>query len=191
MVRDLRDHISERKLIAITGHTNGIGAEIHSSLGTDSLGFSLSNGYDITERSSRKKIINAVRDCDVFINNAAAGYGQVDLLIELFHEWKDSPRLIVNVGSRIAEVMLGESHIHLLQYSAQKKALKSTVNEIQGYTCKVDYVWFAYVGTPKILAKYPHFTEADYISISAAADMIMQPVVDYLSLKGSSLLPAS
>jgi hypothetical protein len=178
-------------LIAVTGHTNGIGAEIHRRLGFNSLGFSLSNGYDITERSSRKKIIDAVIDCDVFINNAAAGYGQVDLLIELFHEWKDSPKLIVNVGSRIAEIMLGESHIHLLQYSAQKKALKSTVSEIQGYTCKIDYVWFAYVGTAKILAKYPHFTAADYISVSEAADIIMQPVQDYLSLRGSDFLPAS
>ena len=178
-------------MIAITGHTGGIGQEIYSRFNPDTLGFSLSNGYDITDRTSRKKIINAARDCDVFINNAAAGYGQVDLLIELFTEWKDNSKLIINVGSRIAEVMLGESHLHLLQYSAQKKALKTTVAEIQGYACKVDYVWFAYVGTKKILEKYPHFTESDYISISAAADSIMQPVRDYLSLRGSVVEPAS
>ena len=178
-------------MIAITGHTNGIGPAIYSRLDGNSLGFSLSNGYDITDRASRKKIIKSVRDCDVFINNACAGYGQVDLLIELFNEWRDSDKLIVNVGSRIAEVMLDKSHLHLLQYSAQKKALKNTVAEIQGYCCKVDYVWFAYVGTPKILAKYPHFTENDYISVSAAADIIMQPVWDYLSLRGSLLAPAS
>jgi len=177
-------------VIAITGHTGSIGQEIYSRFNPDNLGFSLSNGYDITERASRKKIINAARACDVFINNAAAGYGQVDLLIELFTEWKDCSKLIVNVGSRIAEVMLGESHLHLLQYSAQKKALKSTVNEIQGYNCKVEYVWFAYVGTDKILAKYPHFTEADYISVAAAADLIIQPVLDYRSRNGLAVSPA-
>ena len=178
-------------MIAITGHTNGIGAEIYSRFGPNSLGFSLSNGYDITVQSSRKKIIDAMRDCDVFINNAAAGYGQVDLLIELFHEWKDSQKLIVNVGSRIAEITLPRHRLHLLHHSAQKKALKTTVAEIQGYTCNVEYVWFAYVGTPKILAKYPYFTEADYIPISAAADIIMQPVQDYLSLKVSGLVTVS
>jgi len=132
-----------------------------------------------------------VSDCDVFINNAQAGYGQVDLLIELFQEWKDSQKLIVNVGSRIAEVMLGEPHLHLLHYSAQKKALKTTVAEIQGYNCKIDYVWFGYVGTARILAKYPHFTAADYITVSAAADIVMQPVHGYLKRNGSGLLPAS
>jgi hypothetical protein len=178
-------------MIAITGHTNGIGAEIHSRIGSQCLGFSRSNGYNITTSASRRRIIDRVQHCDIFINNAHAAYGQVDLLIELFQSWKDQPRLIVNVGSRVAEVNLHSHRLHLLQYSAQKKALKNTVAEIQGYCCKVDYVWFAYVGTTKILAKYPHFTENDYISVSAAADIIMQPVVDYLSLKGSGLVPAS
>lgn len=170
-------------MIGLTGHTDGIGAEIYQQWKGQCIGFSRSTGHDITQRSSRNKIISAVRDCSVFINNACAGYGQVDLLIELFTEWKYEDRLIVNVGSRIAEVMLDESRLHLLEYSAQKKALKTTVAEIQGYSCSVEYVWFGYVGTPKILAKYPHFTEIDYISVSAAADQIMQPVRSWLAAR--------
>jgi len=178
-------------VIGITGHTQGIGQEVFARLGGDALGFSTSNGYDITSQPSRRRIIDAVRHCDVFINNAQSGWGQVDLLIELFQEWREQPKLIVNVGSRIAEITLRAKRLHLLQYSAQKKALKTTVAELQGYDCRVEYVWFAYVGTERILAKYPHFTAADYIPVSAAADIIMQPVVDYLSLKGSGLVPAS
>jgi hypothetical protein len=191
LVRDLRNHSGERELIGITGHTNGIGKEVFARLGVDALGFSTSNGYDITSPSSRRKIIDQVQDCEIFINNAQAGYGQVDLLIELFQAWKDQPRLIMNVGSRIAEITLPSHRLHLLHYSAQKKALKTTVAELQGYTCAVDYVWFAYVGTEKILAKYPHFTTGDYITVPAAADIIMQPVRDYLKRNGSGLLPAS
>jgi hypothetical protein len=170
-------------VIALTGHTNGIGAEINSRIGSQCLGFSRSNGYDITTSASRRRIIDQVQHCDIFINNAHAAYGQVDLLIELFQSWKDQPRLIVNVGSRIAEANLPSHRLHLLQYSAQKKALKTTVAEIQGYACKPEYVWFGYVGTPRILAKYPHFTESDYISVAAAADIILQPVWDYLREK--------
>ena len=178
-------------MIGITGHTQGIGQEVFARLGGDALGFSTSNGYDITSQPSRRRIIDAVRHCDVFINNAQSGWGQVDLLIELFQAWKDQPRLIVNVGSRIAEVTLPSHRLHLLHYSAQKKALKATVAELQGYVCAVEYVWFAYVGTEKILAKYPHFTTGDYITVPAAADIIMQPVQDYLKRNGSGLLPAS
>ena len=56
--------------IAITGHTTGIGKAIHDwFLGdADILGFSKSNGYDITNKDDRIKIINESMDCDVFIN---------------------------------------------------------------------------------------------------------------------------
>ena len=37
-----------------------------------------------------------------------------------------------------------------------------------------------FVGTARILSKYPHFTENDFISVDAAADIIMKPVLDYL-----------
>jgi hypothetical protein len=40
-------------------------------------------------------------------------------------------------------------------------------------SCNIKYKWFGYVGTKKILAKYPHFTESDYITEEQAADMIL------------------
>ena len=40
-------------------------------------------------------------------------------------------------------------------------------------TCKVKYKWFAYVGTEKILKKYPHFNKNDYITEDQAVDIIL------------------
>jgi len=167
-------------LIALTGHTSGIGKEVFARLGADALGFSTSNGHDITSAQDRKKIIRSAQHCRVFINNASAGFGQTELLIELFQEWHDQSKLILNVGSRIAELTHTKGNLHLLPYLSQKKSLKSTVAEIQNYPCRVEYVWFGFVGTARILTKYPHFTENDYISVDAAADIIMKPILDYL-----------
>jgi hypothetical protein len=109
----------------------------------------------------------------VFINNATDGFGQTELLIELFYEWKNCNKTIINVGSRIAEVVLSPEYEHLIWYSAQKKLLKVIIPDMQGHACKVEYKWFGYVGTEKILKKYPHFTSSDYISVDAAANIIL------------------
>ena len=167
-------------MIGITGHTSGIGKAVFARLGSDACGFSTSNGHDITSAQDRKKIIKSVRHCRVFINNASDGFGQTELLIELFQEWHEQSKLILNVGSRIAELTHTKGNLHLLPYLSQKKSLKFTVAEIQNYPCRVEYVWFGFVGTARILSKYPHFTENDFISVDAAADIIMKPVLDYL-----------
>ena len=56
--------------IAITGHSKGIGKACYNILEKDNevYGFSRSNGYDITENFNA--IVHAVKNCDVFINNA-------------------------------------------------------------------------------------------------------------------------
>ena len=158
---------------AMTGHTQGIGQGLYNRLSPDAIGFSRSNGYDINNKEDRRRIIRESRDCDVFINNAESGFSQTYLLIELFKEWKDTNKTIINVGSRIAEIKLPPTRLELLEYQAQKLILKNMVNELQGYSCNVYYKWFAYVGTEKILKKYPHFTPTDYISIDSAIDIIL------------------
>lgn len=164
-------------MYAITGHTDGIGLRLFDRLSPNCVGFSLSNGYDITLRKDRSRIINAVENCDVFINNAPAGFGQSELCLELWHAWRDQPKIIINVGSRIAEdhVVIGNSHTHLLEYSMHKRTLRTLSTDLCAIPAvvQVKYKWFAYVGTPKILAKYPHFTESDYISINDAVEIIL------------------
>lgn len=159
---------------AITGHTAGIGKRLYERLSPGAIGFSLSSGYDITNINDRQRIIEESKDCDVFINNAPAGFFQTLLFLELFQEWRNDPnKTIINVGSRVAEIkVLPYSRQDLLQYQAEKLILKEMSNRTTGF-CKVKYKWFAYVGTEKILKKYPHFTKADYITEEQAVDIIL------------------
>jgi hypothetical protein len=160
--------------VAITGHTSGIGKCIYERLTPDVVGFSLSNGYNINDQSDRNRIIIESINCDIFINNASDSFGQTLLFLELFQEWKNNPnKTIINVGSRIAEVkILPYNKQDLLKYQAEKLILKEMSSRVIGL-CKIKYKWFGYVGTEKILKKYPHFTESDYITESQAADIIL------------------
>jgi hypothetical protein len=160
-------------VIAITGHTQGIGKCAFERLSPNIIGFSKSTGYDITNFSDRKRIIDESVNCDIFINNATAEFGQTLLFLELFDAWKHTNKTIINVGSRIAEVLvLPDTHQHLLKYQAEKLILKEMSNRVVGL-CKVKYKWFGYVGTEKILKKYPHFTEQDYITEDQAVNIIL------------------
>jgi hypothetical protein len=160
-------------MYALTGHTRNIGQSLFRRLNPDVVGFSKSTGYDITLKADRDRILDQSEHCDVFINNAADGFGQTELLIELFLKWKNFDKRIINVGSRIAEITLPEKRLNLLRYSAYKKSLKSIIPDLQGYKCRVEYKWFGYVGTEDILKKYPHFTEKDYITLDRACDIIL------------------
>jgi hypothetical protein len=159
--------------IAITGHTSGIGKRLYERLHPNIIGFSLSTGYDITNPNDRQHIITEAKDCDVFINNATAGFSQTLLFLELFDVWKDQNKTIINVGSRIAEIkILPKDRYDLLKYQAEKLILKEMSYRVSGI-CKVKYKWFAYVGTEKILKKYPHFTLTDYITEDQAVDILL------------------
>lgn len=158
---------------AITGHTSGIGKRLYEKLSPNVIGFSRSTGYDIINPSDRYRIIQESQHCDVFINNAPAEFGQTLLFLELFKSWKNQNKTIINVGSRIAEIALLPDNKHnLLKHQAEKLILKEMSNRVTGL-CNVKYRWFAYVGTEKILKKYPHFTEDDYITEDQAADIIL------------------
>lgn len=158
---------------SLTGHTRGIGKCLYDRLSPNVIGFSKSTGYDITLKKDRQRIIDESIDCDIFINNAHCGFGQTELLIDLFHVWKNLPKVIINVGSNITNVILPESRLELLRYATQKKSLKLLVDDTQGYICDIRYKNFGYVGTENILKKYPNFTEKDYITIEEAARLII------------------
>lgn len=163
--------------VAITGHSSGIGKAVYDRVYPCVIGFSRSNGYDITDAASRKRMIQESITCDIFINNAHNGFSQIDMLVEVFTEWKNLPKTIINIGSRAADNLLTEKNQHLLHYMSQKRALKSIIPLLQGYNCKVEYRSFGYVNTPRILAKYPHFTPDKYITISEAVDIILDGVI--------------
>jgi short-subunit dehydrogenase len=134
---------------AITGHTAGIGKMLFETLSPNIIGFSRTNGYDITVSNDRARITELSDSCDVFINNAHAGYGQTLMLYELFDKWKNKNKLIINIGS---DTVCGiKSHPHL--YSTQKAALDKGSEQLShlNMPCKVTNLRFGYVGTDRIL----------------------------------------
>lgn len=113
--------------IAITGHTKGIGlalANIFKQNGHDVLGFSRSNGYDISQ--NRQAIIDASKDADVFINNAYHPTGQTLMLQDILNEQK----LIVNISSK--SIMYPTDHPNKLiqDFQEEYKAAKLAQQEI-------------------------------------------------------------
>lgn len=106
-------------MIAITGHTKGFGKALFDS--TESIGFSRSNGYDITKDNDRAKIISEIKNCDVFINNACDNYGQIDMLYDVYDAWKDTNKTIISVGSLASNG--AEWRLKPMKYSVIKKAL--------------------------------------------------------------------
>lgn len=93
--------------VAITGHTSGIGKAIFEvlSVNHDVIGLSRSNGYDITSDLDRLKIIDAVYDCDIFINNAFdyVNYtdAQTKLARQVFDVWFGEDKYLINISSRV------------------------------------------------------------------------------------------
>lgn len=101
------------KNIAITGHTRGIGkslSTVFAKHGCNVVGYSRSTGYDISDPSIRKKIIQECQNFDVFINNAFDVDGQFDLLQEITNSWEGTTKLIINIGSKGVYVPITTTH---------------------------------------------------------------------------------
>lgn len=86
--------------VAITGHTKGIGKAI-AELYPDHIGFSRSNGYDISKSEHRASILSESQQCDIFVNNAYDQEFQIDMFDEIFDQWRNlESKTIVNLNSR-------------------------------------------------------------------------------------------
>tara|TARA_B110000503_G_scaffold58423_1_gene93437 strand:- start:4272 stop:4766 length:495 start_codon:yes stop_codon:yes gene_type:complete len=159
----------------ITGHTSGIGKALFETLPNSKV-FSRSNGYNINNKHDRRRIIEESNNCDIFINNAQDAFGQTLLLLELFCNWKDTNKTIINIGSIIAEdKTILKNYEHLLEYQIQKKSLRILHNDLVNLDTAINlkYVYFGYVGTERILKKYPNMTTDMYITVAAAVDKIL------------------
>lgn len=113
--------------VAITGHTRGIGAEIHkyfSDQGHECIGFSRANGHDITNIDDRKKIVEAAADCDVFVNNACSltDDSQFELLSSVHKTFFGKSKIIINLSS-VAGDMVGNNYYNKQSYARQKEKL--------------------------------------------------------------------
>jgi hypothetical protein len=115
--------------IALTGHTRGVGKsllDLFKSNGHTVIGFSKSQGFDISDPVSIEKILDSLADYDVFINNAYCVIGQKTLLVRLINQWEGTNKVIVNINSKaslIPDKLLNSDAIPLVmkEYVANKK----------------------------------------------------------------------
>ena len=106
-------------IVRITGHTKGIGKCLHDDLiaeGHDVIGYSRSNGYNISDPVSRQIIIEESKQADVFINCAWPDGdlpmtepeqfdGQTEMLKSMIQMWegnKDKKILRNRLGKKYA-----------------------------------------------------------------------------------------
>lgn len=118
--------------IAITGHTAGIGqalAEQYTSLGHEILGLSKRDGNNIR---NTPKIVEQILPCDMFINNAQAGYAQTELLFEVAQCWAGTGKQIMVISTMMTQdpvsVLPG---LDMDQYRIQKVALEESVKQLR------------------------------------------------------------
>jgi len=118
--------------IAITGHTAGIGqslAQEYELNGHEIVGLSQRDGNNIR---NTPKICNQIEPCDVFINNAQAGYAQTELLFEIAQRWQGTGKQIIVISTMMTQepvsllTGLGMDH-----YRLQKVTLEEAVRQIR------------------------------------------------------------
>jgi NAD(P)-dependent dehydrogenase (short-subunit alcohol dehydrogenase family) len=91
------------KFVAVTGHTRGIGRGIFDHYFPKSplplLGFSRTNGYDISQPGVVDRIIRETELCDIFFNNAYHHDCQSRIAAQWFESHRDQQHLLVNISS--------------------------------------------------------------------------------------------
>jgi NADP-dependent 3-hydroxy acid dehydrogenase YdfG len=116
--------------IAITGHTAGIGQALAEAYyGNEIVGLSKREGNNIRIIA---KIADKIEPCDVFINNAQAGYAQTELLFEMAKRWSGTKKHIIVISTMMTQdptsVLAG---LDMDQYRVQKIALEEAVKQIR------------------------------------------------------------
>jgi len=118
--------------IAITGGTAGIGQALgneYESRDHKVLRISRRTGHNIRVIL---KIADLIQPCDIFINNAQAGYAQTELLFEMAQRWAGSNKHIMVISTMMTQdpvsVLPG---LDMDAYRIQKIALEEAVKQIR------------------------------------------------------------
>jgi NADP-dependent 3-hydroxy acid dehydrogenase YdfG len=118
--------------IAITGHTAGIGqalAKEYQLDGHEIVGLSKREGNNIR---NIPKICDQIEPCDIFVNNAQAGYAQTELLFEMSQRWQGTKKHIIVISTMMTQdpisVLPG---LDMLAYHQQKVTLEEMVKQLR------------------------------------------------------------
>jgi len=125
--------------IAITGHTAGIGqsfARYLESRGHDIVGLSKRHGHNIRVIP---KIVEQIVLCDMWINNAQAGYAQTELLYKVADAWRGNrSKMIWNISTMMTQDagvpdIPGQSITVMAEYKNQKRALEDAFYQLKNH----------------------------------------------------------
>lgn len=190
------------KIVAITGHSEGLGytlARLFGKNGYGVKGFSLPD-YDITVPESRIRIMAESATADVFINCAYSrlkhDMSQVHMFSEIYNVWKDQPKHIVNIGSVAPSWTTGPFNTERSLYRSGKAALDAIADEaaLLRNLCKVTTVrpdWMKSAELTKLEEQYqrkaPNPLEYDDVAelIYQLVEMGDKITVTSISLKGT------
>ena len=130
--------------IAITGHTAGIGQSFSKYLesrGHNIVGLSKREGNNIR---NIPKIVEQIVECDMFINNAQAGFAQTELFLSVVEKWADdSNKMIWNISTIMTQDYVlpdipGLTTRQTAEYRTQKRALEDAVNTMRNKcSCRI------------------------------------------------------
>lgn len=138
--------------IAITGHTAGLGESLFKHFlhqGYSIEGFSRSNGYDLSTSEGLQQLVKKVGSCDIFINNAYSGWAQIDLLYQMFEQWKPQPKHIINISSNSGDGIKNFMHPYAVQKTALDKASEQ-LNAILEAKCRVTNLRPGWLDTERV-----------------------------------------
>jgi NADP-dependent 3-hydroxy acid dehydrogenase YdfG len=126
--------------IAITGHTAGIGqalAQAYTSRGHDIVGFSRREGNNIR---NTPKICDQIEPCDVFVNNAQAGFAQTELLFEMAQRWTNTGKHIIVISTQMTNYPVSNlPGLDMDQYWLQKTTLEQAVKQLRNRNLKIRF----------------------------------------------------
>ena len=118
--------------IAITGHTAGIGQALAKEYhldGHDIVGLSKREGNNIR---NTPKICDQIESCDVFVNNAQAGYAQTELLFEMANRWQGTKKHIIVISTMMTQEPVSTlPGLDMDHYRLQKIILEEAVMQIR------------------------------------------------------------
>jgi NADP-dependent 3-hydroxy acid dehydrogenase YdfG len=118
--------------IAITGHTAGIGqalSKLYIQQGHVIVGLSQREGNNIR---NIPKTADQIEPCDVFVNNAQAGYAQTELLFEMARRWTGTKKHIIVISTQMTQDPIScLPGLDMDQYRIQKVALEQAVQQIR------------------------------------------------------------
>jgi nucleoside-diphosphate-sugar epimerase len=121
--------------VAITGHTRGVGKAIYDYFqqeGHEVIGFSRSNGYDLTDDDRKKDALKQILNCDIFVNNAFVSfkdpihhksYVPVEILFAVHKEWMNNKNKKIIVMGSLASSMVGTIGYEYGGYQIHKYAI--------------------------------------------------------------------